>query len=109
MCKRRNLGDSYVYINSGDTSMTLIHRFRIFLTLSLVMLFCSLAALAQTGSVSGTVSDQAGAVITGAEVTVLNTGTGLKRATTTSDSGTFTLTELPAGIYEIDVNKAGFK
>jgi hypothetical protein len=89
--------------------MTLIHRFRIFLTLSLVMLFCSLAALAQTGSVSGTVSDQAGAVITDAEVTVQNTGTGLKRMTTTSDSGTFTLTELPAGIYEIDVNKAGFK
>ncbi|HEY6182044.1 MAG TPA: TonB-dependent receptor [Terriglobales bacterium] len=89
--------------------MTLLQRFRISLPLSLVVFFCSLSALAQTGSISGTVSDQAGAVISGAQVTVVNAGTGLTRTTTTSDSGTFNLTELPAGMYEVAVSKDGFK
>jgi len=55
------------------------------------------------------VSDQACAVITDAEVTATNAGTGLKRATTTSSSGTFSITDLPAGMYAVAVNKAGFR
>src|ERR1051326_7952525 len=89
--------------------MTLLQRFRISLPLSLVVFFCSLSALAQTGSMSGTVSDQAGAVVPGAQVTVQNAGTGLTRTTTTSDGGTFSITDLPAGVYGISVSKDGFK
>src|SRR6185369_11373411 len=89
--------------------MKLIYPFRIFAALSLLILFSSLSAFAQTGSISGTVSDQAGAVVTGAQVTATNVGTGLTRTTTTGESGTFNLTELPAGMYEIAVTKDGFK
>ncbi|HSS95876.1 MAG TPA: carboxypeptidase-like regulatory domain-containing protein, partial [Terriglobales bacterium] len=89
--------------------MKLIYPFRIFAVLSFLVLFGSLTAFAQTGSISGTVSDQAGAVITGAQVTVTNAGTGLTRVTTTSDTGTFSVTELPVGVYSIAVAKEGFK
>lgn len=89
--------------------MTVTCRFRTFCALGLLVFLCSLSALAQNGSISGTVSDEAGAVITGADVTVQNAGTGLKRDTATGNAGTFTLTELPAGTYEVSVSKAGFK
>ena len=89
--------------------MKLIYPFRIFATLSLLILFSSLSAFAQTGSISGTVSDQAGAVVTGAQITVVSAGTGLTRVTTTSDTGTFSVTELPVGVYSIAVAKEGFK
>src|ERR1051325_10582684 len=88
--------------------MKLIYPFRIFAALSLI-LFGSLSAFAQTGSISGTVSDQAGAVVTGAQITVVSAGTGLTRVTTTSDTGTFSVTELPVGVYSIAVAKEGFK
>ncbi len=89
--------------------MTSISRVRtLFACLSFVLL-CVVSSAAQTGSISGTVSDQAGAVVTDAEVTATNAGTGLKRATTTSSSGTFSITDLPAGMYAGAVKKAGFR
>src|SRR5215475_13543999 len=70
------------------------------------------AALAQsqlgTGSISGTVSDSNGAVISGATVTITNAGTGLVRALTTGDSGQFSAPALPVGEYSARVEKAGF-
>ena len=38
------------------------------------MLLCATLALAQTGSIQGTVTDSAGAVVSGAEITVRNMG-----------------------------------
>src|SRR5262245_24694106 len=70
------------------------------------------AALAQsqlgTGSISGTVSDSTGAVISGATVTITNTGTGLVRTITTNGSGQFSAPALPVGEYSARVGKTGF-
>ncbi len=70
------------------------------------------ASLAQsqlgTGSISGTVSDSNGAVISGATVTITNTGTGLVRKLTTGDSGQFSAPALPVGKYAARVEKTGF-
>jgi Carboxypeptidase regulatory-like domain/TonB dependent receptor-like, beta-barrel len=70
------------------------------------------ASLAQsqlgTGSISGTVSDSNGAVISGATVTITNTGTGLVRRLTTGDSGQFSAPALPVGKYAARVEKTGF-
>src|SRR5436853_5740513 len=74
-----------------------------------VTLFCSFIALAQTGSISGTVIDKSGAVITGADVAVVNLDTKASRAVTSSGTGAYTLTNLPAGRYEITVKKDGFR
>lgn len=74
-----------------------------------VALLCSLFALAQTGSIAGTVTDKSGAVIEGATVTVINLDTKATRVVTTSGTGAYNLANLPAGHYEIDVKKEGFR
>src|ERR1700676_4010975 len=61
------------------------------------------------GSVTGTVSDPSGAVVAGAQVTITNEGTGLKRQTTTDADGTYRVLDLPQGNYTIEVTASGFK
>ncbi len=70
----------------------------------------SVAAMAQTttGAILGSVKDGTGAVLSGAEVTALNTARGEKRSTSTNEQGRFLLPELPSGSYEITVTMAGF-
>ena len=58
--------------------------------------------------VSGRITDRSGAAILGAAVT-LRDGTGKTRQTTTSGDGSFHLTELPAGRYELIATASGFK
>lgn len=74
-----------------------------------VALLCSFVALAQTGSIAGTVTDKSGAVIDGATVTVINLDTKATRVVTTSGTGAYNLANLPAGRYEINVKKEGFR
>ena len=75
----------------------------------LVVVAVSMVSLAQTGSIAGTVTDASGAVVPGAAVTVRNTATNQSHETTSSDGGTYTVTELPVGPYEVTVKKEGFK
>ena len=64
---------------------------------------------AQVGAtLSGTVTDPSQAVVSGAEVTVKNTGTGAVRSTATDSAGQYQAASLPIGDYEIDVKKNGF-
>ena len=80
---------------------------------SVLLLLASAAiARAQAGStaqISGVIRDTSGAVLPGAEVTVTQTDTGLKRSTVSSPSGAYTLPNLPVGPYKLDVNLPGFK
>src|SRR5271170_2268908 len=82
---------------------------RFYLGTVLVVLVFSAISLAQTGSIAGTVSDASGAVVQGAEVTARNTATNESHKTTTSATGTYGVTNLPIGPYEIKVKKQGFK
>ncbi len=61
-----------------------------------------------TGGFSGTISDNAGAVISGATVRILSQGTGLTRDTKTDDSGHYLIPLLPVAFYTIHVEAAGF-
>jgi len=67
--------------------------------------------LAQTfrGTILGTVSDPQGAVVPGAKVTVHNINTGLQRATETSADGSYSVPELPVGVYTVMVTQSGFQ
>src|SRR5205807_7482850 len=71
----------------------------------LLFALCSLpfAAHAQTSSatLSGTVADERGAVIPGAQVTVTNSATGLKREATTNAEGFFTFPLLQPATYSV--------
>lgn len=62
-----------------------------------------------TGSITGTVSDATGAVVSGANVTVTQVDTNASHVVTTSDSGNYTVTQLPPGRYSVRVEKAGFQ
>ena len=62
-----------------------------------------------TGTITGTVTDPSGAVLSGASVKLTNVGTGAERAAKTNTQGSFTFPELPAGTYTITVNNSGFK
>jgi len=61
-----------------------------------------------TASFSGTVSDNAGAVISGATVRVTSEGTGLTREAKTDDSGHYLIPLLPVSFYTIHVEASGF-
>jgi Carboxypeptidase regulatory-like domain/TonB dependent receptor len=69
------------------------------------------AAIAQTdrGTITGTVSDPAGAVIAAAAVEARNTATGALYTGASSGTGNYTLAQLPAGAYDLSVTSAGFK
>jgi len=77
-----------------------------------VTLFALLAVNAfaqfEKGSLGGTVTDSSGAVISGASVTITSTETGAIRNATTDGSGSFTMTALSPGTYEIQVAQKGF-
>jgi hypothetical protein len=62
-----------------------------------------------TGSISGTVTDASGAGVPGATVTVREVETNAARIVTTSDIGSYTVTQLAPGAYSVKVDKAGFK
>ena len=61
------------------------------------------------GTILGTVTDQSGAVVSGATITVKNTATGLERSTQTSADGSYSIPELPIGTYTVTVTQSGFQ
>jgi hypothetical protein len=77
----------------------------------LVLTLCSVTAFAQgsAGSLSGSVVDPKGAVVSGATVTVKNIATNQESTTETSSEGTFAVPSLAAGIYTATINASGFK
>ncbi|MGB6431449.1 MAG: carboxypeptidase regulatory-like domain-containing protein [Candidatus Acidiferrales bacterium] len=83
-------------------------------TLALVVVFVlSLAtpSVAQitTATVVGTVTDNTGAVVGNAQVTITNPDTDFTRATPTNSSGQYRFELLPIGNYVLDVTASGFK
>ncbi len=83
---------------------------RLLLT-TFTMLLLSLAALAQStaGRILGTVTDQSGASVAGATVTVTDVQRGTARTMTTDASGGYVVPSLQPGTYKIHVESKGFK
>jgi hypothetical protein len=73
------------------------------------MLIHSSAAQSPTGTISGIVTDPAGATIAGAEVVVVNDSTRVQISTMSNDEGIYVVPNLPPGNYRIQVSRAGFK
>jgi len=91
--------------------MRLRERGRVVLVLFVATLLFATPAASQTiekGEISGTVSDQTGAVIPDASVRIINVGTGAERALTTSSDGRYVAALLPVGEYRIEVSVKGF-
>jgi len=76
--------------------------------LSLLFLF-SLPGMAQvSAALSGRITDQTGAVVSGATVTAKDTDMGISRVTLTDAAGRYELPALPLGRYEVEASKSGF-
>ncbi|MCU1335206.1 MAG: Cna B-type protein [Bryobacterales bacterium] len=80
-------------------------------TAAVCLFVFSLTAFAQSdrGSITGVVSDPAGAVVANAPVEAKNAETGVVSQAASTATGNYTLQQLPAGTYEITVNVPGFK
>src|SRR5690242_8845496 len=59
--------------------------------------------------INGEVTDQAGAEVPDAQVTVTNVDTNVSKTTTTTSAGTYLVIDLIPGTYTVKVEKAGFK
>ena len=78
-------------------------------SLVLIPFLAILARAAVGGSISGTVTDQTGAVIPDATVTALNLDTTVQQSSKTNAGGFYAFTFLPVGRYEIEILREGFK
>ncbi|MEX2260448.1 MAG: TonB-dependent receptor [Bryobacteraceae bacterium] len=76
-----------------------------------VFFFCTFSVLAQSdrGTITGTVSDPAGALIPSVSVIAENTGTGIQFRTETTSTGNYTISSVPSGIYSLTVEHTGFR
>src|ERR1044072_3241026 len=82
-----------------------------FSLLSILVLSAHLAAFPQqapNATLTGTITDQMGAVIAGARVTATQTATGIKRDTVTNSYGTYVFSNMTPGDYELSIESPGF-
>jgi hypothetical protein len=78
------------------------------LLVALLLLASTGIAQFETSVVLGTVRDPGGSTVPGANVTLLNTETGIRAATTTSEAGDYLFLNVKIGLYKVTVEKAGF-
>jgi carboxypeptidase family protein len=102
------------YSRSAASLVLMIMRRSVFYALVRIGLVVSMAGLITTygqipiATINGLVTDQTGAVIVGAEITVKQMGTGVLRKLTTHDDGRFRVENLQPGEYEVEVTSQGF-
>src|SRR5690242_7452704 len=66
-------------------------------------------AAAQTGAISGTVTDPSNAAIANATVTLITQDTSARRTQPTGASGFYAFRELPPALYRLEIEAKGFK
>ena len=86
----------------------LIFRFVVVIVL-LVLVQSASDAQTTSAALSGVVTDPNGAVIPSATVTATDTGTNLRRTTTTNGEGFYVLSALPVGVYDVKMSAGGFE
>lgn len=85
-----------------------LKKFRVLLTLLLLLVAIPSKAQFETGTIVGKATDATGAVVPGATVTVTNIDTGVTLTRVTDDSGDYQLPSLRSGKYRVQVTKPGF-
>lgn len=85
-------------------------RKTLFVSLLCLAVLCAVcSAQVSTSSISGTVQDSSGAIVTGATVVATNEATGTSYTATTTSAGTYVFSSVTPGTYTIKVSKGGFK
>ena len=81
----------------------------LWIALPVIVVTAGIAAAQAVSQISGSTRDQSGAVVPGAEITAIQTDTGVRRAVVTNGEGEFVLPNLQIGPYRIEAKKTGFK
>lgn len=91
--------------------MPRISKWNICLGIAAIAAFGALQLFGQAtqGTIFGTVTDQSGAAVPGARVTVTSVERGVTRTTATSTAGEYTVPDLELGSYTVRVEATGFK
>lgn len=88
------------------------YRFMLSLGAFVVLLLLCGSAFGQGqgfSAIRGSIKDQQGAVVAGANVTLTNAETNVTRNTTSNDSGQFAFEGVQPGVYRVEVEARGFK
>ncbi|MCC6452946.1 MAG: TonB-dependent receptor, partial [Acidobacteria bacterium] len=89
------------------------NKFAFISSIMLIVLCFAFSAFAQgtRGSIEGVVKDQNDAVVPGAKVTAVSTGTttGFNRSVVSDGNGYFVVANVPVGTYSVTIEKDGFK
>ncbi len=90
--------------------MHICRRAAIAVLISAIFLSISLpiASQGQSASIDGTLTDRSGAVLTGATISLRDTGSGRSWSATTGSTGHFAIEGLEAGRYTLSVHQGGF-
>jgi len=75
----------------------------------LIITLLSSAAMAQTGSIAGSVTDPSGAALQNVQITVRNLATNAVRVVTSGDVGSYAVPNLAPGNYGVTFETPGFK
>src|SRR5260370_22814433 len=78
-------------------------------TMACLMAACAYGRGGGNAAMTGTVTDPTGAVIVGANVTMTQIGTDVKRTASTNENGQFTIPSLSPANYRLSVEAGGFK
>src|SRR5262245_56591514 len=83
---------------------------RVVWVVAFVLVACGIAfAQGDRGTITGTVADPANAVEGGASIEAKNSETGATYTAASTETGNYTLAQLPAGTYQVTVSPPGFK
>ena len=93
--------------------MSVKNSMRMFVRILILTVFGFAAGMsvwaAVGGSISGTVTDQTGAVVPGTPVVARNLDTAVQQTTTTNDQGFYAFPYIPVGRYEVEIVRQGFQ
>src|SRR5258707_10731273 len=78
-------------------------------TLFLTLCNRKLSAQVLFGSMVGSVTDASGAAVPAATVNITEMSTNETRTVPTNDAGAYTVSTLPAGTYQVEIAKTGFR
>ncbi|GAC1672385.1 MAG: hypothetical protein PVS2B2_04650 [Candidatus Acidiferrum sp.] len=94
----------FFFLSSAKMSL------RLLLAAFLIVLCIPQRASAQdTGYIGGTVTDKSGAAVSGANVTISDTGGNQTHSTVTNNDGAYVIAGLPGGTYNLSVIAPGFQ
>src|SRR5579864_7201066 len=79
------------------------------LSIGVLLAYLPLLAQTYTGRILGTVADQSGAALAGAQVVITDVQRGVTRSLTTDQAGAYVAPDLSPGVYKIRAEAKGFK